>query len=178
MAIRFLNYWQRELIEQFNILIVSIKKAASAQFWSCPVAKVPMNKYRKHLQWPAFAQQRGIPAKQILLEDQSKNTYQNMLFSKRVATEDFGNSHFKARFFSNNYHIFRAGLLAREVGLKANGVGAYTRLYYLPNAIIREFAGVFVMHKRRHFIIMGVIVLFFILQTILAITGLGRFNII
>lgn len=138
----------------------------------------PDEKIPEALAMARFAQQRGIPAEQILLEDQSKNTYQNMLFSKRVATEDFGNSHFKARFFSNNYHIFRAGLLAKEVGLKANGVGAYTRLYYLPNAIIREFAGVFVMHKRRHFVIMGVIVLFFILQTILAITGLERFNII
>lgn len=125
-----------------------------------------------------FAQRRGVSVDHILLEDQSKNTYENMLFSKRIATKDFGNSHFRARFFSNNYHIFRAALLAKEVGLKANGVGAYTRFYYLPNAIIREFAGVFVMHKRRHFVIMGLIVLFFILQAILVMTGLERFTVI
>ena len=125
-----------------------------------------------------FAQRRGVSVDRILLEDQSKNTYENMLFSKRIATKDFGNSHFKARFFSNNYHIFRAALLAKEVGLKANGIGAYTRFYYLPNAIIREFAGVFVMHKRRHFVIMGLIVLFFILQAILVMTGLERFTVI
>lgn len=114
-----------------------------------------------------FAQSRGINKDYILLEDQSQNTYQNMLFSKRIATHNFGNTHFKATFFSNNYHIFRAALLAKEVALKANGVGAFTRFYYLPNATIREFAGVFVMHKRRHFVIMGLIVLFFIIQAIL-----------
>ena len=101
-----------------------------------------------------------------------------MLFSKELATKDFGGSNFKAKFFSNNYHIFRAAPLAKEVGLKANGVGAFTRFYYLPNAIIREFAGVFVMHKRRHFVIMGLIVLFFILQAILVMTGLERFTVI
>ena len=125
-----------------------------------------------------FARKRGIKTNHLLIEDKSKNTYQNMLFSKRLATKDFGGSNFKAKFFSNNYHIFRAALLAKEVGLKANGVGAFTRFYYLPNAIIREFAGVFVMHKRRHFVIMGVIVLFFILQAILVATGNIKFSVI
>lgn len=125
-----------------------------------------------------FAQHRGISPSEILIEDQSKNTYQNMLFSKRVATKDFGSDKFKAAFFSNNYHTFRAALLAKEVGLKANGVGAFTRFYYLPNAIIREFAGAFVMHKRRHFVIMGVIILFFILQAILAAAGIVKFNVV
>ena len=125
-----------------------------------------------------FARKRGIKTNHLLIEDKSKNTYQNMLFSKRLATKDFGSSNFRSTFFSNNYHIFRAALLAKEVGLKANGVGAFTRLYYLPNAIIREFAGVFVMHKHRHFVIMGVIVLFFILQAILVATGNVKFSVI
>ena len=138
-----------------------------------------------------FARKRGIKTNHLLIEDKSKNktnhlliedksknTYQNMLFSKRLATKDFGSSNFRSTFFSNNYHIFRAALLAKEVGLKANGVGAFTRLYYLPNAIIREFAGVFVMHKHRHFVIMGVIILFFILQAILVATGNVKFSVI
>lgn len=138
----------------------------------------PDEKVPEALAMAKFAQHRGVSPDHILIEDQSKNTYQNMLFSKQLATNDFGGPNFKATFFSNNYHIFRAALLAKEVGLKANGVGAFTRLYYLPNAIIREFAGVFVMHKRRHFVIMGVIVLFFILQAILAAAGIVKFNVI
>ena len=63
----------------------------------------------------------------------------------RVSLKDFGSDKFKAKFFSNNYHIFRAALYAKKAGLRANGVGSYTRFYFLPNAIIREFAGIFVM---------------------------------
>ena len=33
-------------------------------------------------------------------------------------------------FFSNNYHIFRAGIFAEQVGLTAQGLGAYTARYY------------------------------------------------
>lgn len=102
-----------------------------------------------------YAISQGVQADQILLEDKSKNTYENMLFSKNIASQDFGSNSFKAKFFSNNFHIYRAGLLARQVGLNADGVGSYTRPYFLPNAIIREFAGVFVMHKKLHFTILG-----------------------
>lgn len=116
-----------------------------------------------------FAKHRGVKDEYLLLEDQSQNTYQNMLYSKRIAIKNFGSTKFKSTFFSSNYHIFRAALLAREVGLKANGVGAFTRFYYLPNATIREFAGVFIMHKQRHLIIMGLIVLFFVIQAIMTL---------
>ncbi|QNQ84392.1 YdcF family protein [Lactobacillus sp. PV037] len=118
-----------------------------------------------------YAINRGIAAEDILLEDRSKNTYENMLYSKEVAIKDFGSKKFHAKFFTNNYHLFRAGLYAKKAHLHANGVGAPTRLYYLPNAIIREFVGIFVMHKQRHFVIMGVITLIFVLLAILS--GIG-----
>lgn len=123
-----------------------------------------------------YAISRGISPDMILLEDQSKNTYQNMLFSKELATKDFGSPDFRAKFFSNNYHIFRAGLYAKMAGLNVNGVGCYTRLYFLPNAVIREFAGVFVMHKKRHAIIIGLIILFCIIQAIFVALGLEKWQ--
>lgn len=123
-----------------------------------------------------YAISRGIDPKDILLEDQSKNTYQNMLFSKEIAIQDYGNSNFKAKFFSNNYHIFRAALYAKMAGLRANGVGCYTRLYFLPNAIIREFAGVFVMHKKRHFIVIGLITIFCVVQAILIALNIAKYQ--
>ena len=78
----------------------------------------PDEKVPEALAMAKFAQHRGVSPDHILIEDQSKNTYQNMLFSKQLATNDFGGPNFKATFFSNNYHIFRAALLAKEVGLK------------------------------------------------------------
>lgn len=121
-----------------------------------------------------YARSHGYDPKLLLLENRSKNTYQNMVYSRDVATQDFGSDNFKATFFSNNFHIFRAGLYAKIAGLKANGIGSYTRFYYLPNAIIREFAGVFVMHKKRHFTIIGLIILIFIVQAVLLALGLEK----
>lgn len=121
-----------------------------------------------------YAIARGIAPDHILLEKQSKNTYQNMLFSARIAAKDFGNSNYRAKFFSSSYHIFRAGLYAKAVGLNANGVGSYTRFYFLPNAIVREFAAVLLMHKKRHLAAILAILLFFIIYFLFEITGLMR----
>ncbi len=122
-----------------------------------------------------YAVKHGYDPNLILLEDKSTNTYQNMLYSKKVAVNDWGNSKFKAKFFTNNYHLFRAGLYAKMAHLKANGVGATTRFYFLPNATIREFAGVFIMHKKRHFVIIGLIAILFIIQAIFAVLGWGKY---
>ncbi|WEV39839.1 YdcF family protein [Lactobacillus sp. ESL0684] len=118
-----------------------------------------------------YAIARGINPKDILRETESKNTYQNMLFSGQLAAKDAGNNSYKAKFFSNNYHIFRASLFAKKAGLSANGVGCYTRFYFLPNAIVREFAGVLVMNKKRHILIISLILLFFIILSFLTAIG-------
>lgn len=123
-----------------------------------------------------YALSRGVSEDKLLLEEKSSNTYQNMLFSKEIAIKDYGSKKFKAKFFSNNYHIFRAGLYAKLAGLRANGIGCYTRFYFLPNAVLREFAGVFVMHKKRHFVIIGIILAFFIVQALLIALGLEKWR--
>lgn len=114
-----------------------------------------------------YAVKHGMGEQYILLEDQSTNTKENMLFSKAIASQDWGNSKFRSKFFTNNYHLFRAGLYAKMAHLHANGVGATTRFYFLPNAIIREFAGTFVIHKKRHFIVIVSIVANIIAQAIM-----------
>lgn len=105
----------------------------------------------------AYAIKRGIPADQILLEDQSRNTEQNMEFSKIVAINDHSDDDFRACFFTSNYHLLRAAIYAKEAGLDGNGIGSYTRPYYLPNAVLREFAGILVMNRLRHFTVMALI---------------------
>ena len=49
----------------------------------------------------AYAIKRGVPKELILLEDQSRNTEQNMEFSQIVAYNDYGNDNFKACFFTS-----------------------------------------------------------------------------
>ena len=118
----------------------------------------PNEKISEAAAMAAYAIKRGVPKELILLEDQSRNTEQNMEFSQIVAYNDYGNDNFKACFFTSNYHVFRSAIYAKRAGLDANGIGSYTRPYYLPNAVLREFAGMFVMNRLRHFTVMALIV--------------------
>ncbi len=111
-----------------------------------------------------YAIEKGWDPDLVILEDKSRNTLQNMQFSKALIQEDYGQENPYIKFFSNNYHIFRAGLYAKAAGLAANGVGAPTKFYFLPNALIREFVAVFLMHKKRHIIVIGLIVLMILLM--------------
>ncbi|HJE15639.1 MAG TPA: YdcF family protein [Lapidilactobacillus dextrinicus] len=118
-----------------------------------------------------YAVEHGWPQELVLLEDRSKNTLQNMAFSKEVIAADFKTTtrEPQVKFFTNNYHTFRAGIYARMADLKANGVGSKVRLYFLPNALIREFVAVFLMHKRRHMIVVGSLLIIGLFSAIIAV---------
>jgi uncharacterized SAM-binding protein YcdF (DUF218 family) len=106
-----------------------------------------------------YAVSQGIPEEDILEENQSTTTYQNMMFSKTIIGERTPkDSVVGVVFVSNEYHIFRAGLFAKMVGLKANGVGSKTAGYYLPTAFIREYMAILNIHRMRHVIICGLII--------------------
>lgn len=96
-----------------------------------------------------YALNQGIPQQDTLIEDQSTTTLENMRFSAKVIAADGGGN---VAFFTNNYHLFRAGIFAKAAGLNANGKGASTSFYFLPNAVIREYLALVLLHKRRHLI--------------------------
>ena len=92
-----------------------------------------------------YLQQQGIPESRILAEDQSRDTTENMSFSKRKIDGIRENA--RVAFFTTNYHVFRAGLKARRVHMNADGMGASTRWYFWPNAAVREFVGLLTEHR-------------------------------
>lgn len=87
-----------------------------------------------------------IPDLDILIEDKSTTTYENMKFSKNIMNNI--SKDYSCIFVSNNYHVFRASIYARKAGLKANGVGAPTAFYFLPSALIREYIAIIVLYKK------------------------------
>ncbi|MGN1457053.1 MAG: YdcF family protein [Acutalibacteraceae bacterium] len=87
----------------------------------------------------------GIPEEQIKPETKSKNTLENMKFSKEI----IGDSNAKVLFSTTNYHVFRSGIFASQAGLKAEGTGSKTKWYFWPNAFIREFVGLIVSQKKK-----------------------------
>lgn len=108
----------------------------------------------------------GVPSADTAVESQSRNTLENMRFSAQLITQRFG-ADYRAIFVSNGYHIFRAGLVARQAGFRANGIGARTARYFLPNAFLREFAAIMMMHKRLYLTIAGILVALAIMQAAL-----------
>ena len=90
----------------------------------------------------------GFPPERILSEDRSENTYQNMVFSKRLIDERTPDA--RVAFSTTNYHVLRSGIYAGEAGLNALGVGSRTAWYYWPNAFVRELVALLVNRKKQH----------------------------
>jgi len=80
----------------------------------------------------------GIPQELIRPETESRNTYQNMEFSKRIIQDM--DQQGKTIFATTNYHVFRSGVWAGMAGLPAEGIGGRTKWWYWPNAFMRECA--------------------------------------
>lgn len=110
-----------------------------------------------------YAIDHGVPEADTLVEDRSVNTKQNMQFSEQVIKNDGGSDASKKIFVTNNYHTLRTGILAHQLKIVAYGLGAPTPFYFLPNAVIREYLALFVMHKKFHLTV-------FILMLALSIT--------
>ncbi|WP_353486125.1 YdcF family protein [Apilactobacillus xinyiensis] len=104
-----------------------------------------------------YALSKGVPENLVMAETKSKNTLQNMQFSKKIIESKNINPN-NGIFVSNNYHIYRASGYARISGLNINGIGAKTSYFFIPNAIIREYIAILLGHKKIH-LIMGILIL-------------------
>lgn len=81
----------------------------------------------------------GIDVNRILLEDESRNTVQNIQNSKALMGESYNG----AGIITNNFHVFRALQIAKTQGLKSvSGIAADSNALYLPNNILRECCGI------------------------------------
>ena len=93
----------------------------------------------------------GVPEERILKEDQSVNTYQNMAFSKTVIEQDAGDIYtVSVGFSTTNYHVFRGYTMAEKLKMRVKGLSEKTKLYFFPNAFIREFIGLLWEKKWKH----------------------------
>lgn len=92
----------------------------------------------------------GVPAEQVLAEDRSRTTEENLRLSRAVADQALpqGSRPGHLLVATNNYHVPRTALLSRRLGVDADVVGGDTAGYYVPSAYLREFLAVMVMHRR------------------------------
>lgn len=99
-----------------------------------------------------YALQSGVPVQDILIEQKSHTTYENILYAKQIAD---GNSIRKVLIVSDPLHMKRAVLMAHDVGLEAEpsptpstryqglrsqlGLLAHETYYYIGYLIRRSF---------------------------------------
>ena len=86
--------------------------------------------------------EQGYPDEQIIKEDKSVNTDQNIKFSCQKIREDSDSPDtVQAGIATTNYHVFRSYVLSKKHGLLSQGISAKTKWYFFPNAFLREFVG-------------------------------------
>ena len=92
----------------------------------------------------------GISEDRIWMEDKSTSTDENLRFSLQLIEEKTGERPQKLAFLSSEYHLLRASLMAKKLGIEFEGVPAKTsNVTQLINHAMREVAGVW------HFYIFG-----------------------
>lgn len=101
----------------------------------------------------AYLKEQGIPEERILPESGSTTTLENMRFSRVIAEQYAAGA--KCAFSTSDYHMLRSGILAGETGWLIDGMGARTKWYFWPNALLRELAGL--LYRFRHRILRMVV---------------------
>lgn len=86
--------------------------------------------------------QKGIPENKIIMEDKSSRTLENFTFSKKILDNYFGTTNYKIVYATNDFHIFRAGKLAKKVGFNAEGLTSPSTPYLRANYYIKEYFSV------------------------------------
>ena len=80
---------------------------------------------------------KGIPQDRIIKEEQATSTYENFKFSKEILDSKFGEE-YTCAYVTNEFHCYRAGKIAEQAGLSANGVSVKTEWWKLPVNYMRE----------------------------------------
>ena len=92
----------------------------------------------------------GIDPERIWMEDKATSTWENLKFSLDLIESRTGTRPTKIGLLSSEYHLFRAGLFAKDQGVEAVGIPAKTTIIsQKANHFLREVAGVW------HYLILG-----------------------
>lgn len=84
----------------------------------------------------------GINEKRLMLEDESRDTRQNILFSKSKIQTRNHSEEVKVLLVTSNFHMFRSGFLAKRAGLNVSYYSASIPTWLIPTYYIREYFAV------------------------------------
>lgn len=92
----------------------------------------------------AYLLERGLDEHDVVTEDRATSTEENLLLSRALLEEHGVTGHL--RVVTSGYHVGRAALICRRLGLDADVSGARTAWYFVPSAFLREFVAVLTYH--------------------------------
>ena len=109
-----------------------------------------------------YLKEQGVPDQAVLKEDQSRNTFQNMDFSRQKIVERDGDADGnRVIYVTTNYHVFRSGVWAGLAGLEAEGLGSRTKWWFWPNAFMRECIGLLANRIPQEIVLLVSLAVFF-----------------
>ncbi len=97
--------------------------------------------------------EQGIPDRDILLEDRSTTTFENLARSKELIDQREGRKYIAL--VTSNYHVYRAIRYCKKLGLKCTGIGSRVAFYFWPSALIREYVAIHREKKRLIIFLIG-----------------------
>ena len=98
-----------------------------------------------------YLTENGINPENILVENKSTSTSENMKFSKEKINSIKKDG--KIAYSTTNYHVFRSGVIANNEGIDCEGMGSNTKWYFYTNALIREFIVNLHSQRLKHFVL-------------------------
>ena len=102
-----------------------------------------------------YAIEHGVLEEDILVESQSVNTEENLKFSYQMIQQDAKGEKGNLLVVTNRYHVFRALLLSKHLGIFCDGRGSRTKLYFSLNAFVREWIAYLVFWRRKYVVVLG-----------------------
>lgn len=90
---------------------------------------------------------RGMDPDRVIMEEQATNTPENFLYSKALIDDKLGNGA-EIAFVTTDFHIYRAGRVAKSLGIDAFGLPAPDVWYLRLNNFLRECVGICVYALR------------------------------
>lgn len=95
-----------------------------------------------------YLMEQGVPQEDILIENRSRTTFENLTFSKAILEDQgLGNC---VLVVTNSFHALRAGVFMRRLKIPGRSVGSKTAFYYLPSDWIRETVGLVSIYWKWH----------------------------
>lgn len=83
---------------------------------------------------------KGIAKERLYKEDKSTSTRENLAFSKEIIEKHGLNS--RVAIVTNEFHEYRAGRIAKTLGLEASAVSGRTAWWLFPTYYVRELYGI------------------------------------